>query len=113
MVAQPVPEVPEVESEYSPALTANTAVSRVFSRDLPNYRYPFRTELYVDNTRGTGVVTLDIYAGLGLFQRKVGVGGTLEFKNQGPIFAYNLQSTATESAGVVKVFENGGLNVGV
>lgn len=103
--------VPEPESDYSPALTANTKVYRNFKRDLSPSKYPWRTALYVDNTRGSGVVTLYIYGGNGTYQRKVGVGGTLDFTGVGPLTGYSLESTSNESADVVKVFENGGLNV--
>lgn len=96
------------ESEFRPALTANVAVARVFARDFPGNPHGYRRELYADNTRGSGVLTLRIHAST-YQERRVGVGGTLNVENIGPIHAYTLESTTSESAGVVTIYENGGL----
>lgn len=104
----PVNQHPTLETRYSPALTADTADTRDFAGVFASVPFPYRRSLYVDNSRGAGVVTLRLANG-GQTVRTVGIGGTLDLTDVGPIPAYTITSTATESAGVVAVYENGGL----
>jgi len=92
-----------------PAITAGTPQTRDFS-DLAfseGARSSYRTEIKVDNSRGSSQLTVRLN---GMRTFKVAAGAVSTLDPGRPVYFYTVDAAANTALGDVIVYENGGLN---